>query len=299
MKYLSYLLCGLLVLAVVSCQFLLSEQEVQQEAIAPFLNGPTKELFKVYHAIFKKEYDLYSEEGVRRYQNFKASLRLFKEMKEQNPSMNLDDSMDANPEEKMVNENFEETNFSKKICTAQTCGYRGKCTVCEQILKNGKIHKYAACLKEGERCPPKYQNPSMNLDDSMDANPEEKMVNENFEETNYAKKICTAQTCGYRGKCTVCEQILKNGKIHKYAACLKEGERCPPKYQNPSMNLDDSMDANPEEKMVNENFEETNFSNNRNWVYCSGKKICPKGQSCCRVHNAGYWFNACFIKCPK
>jgi hypothetical protein len=155
MKYLSYLLCGLLVLAVVSCQFLHSEQEIQQKAIAPFLNGPTKELFKVYHVIFKKEYDLYSEEGVRRYENFKASLRLYKEMKEQNPSLNIDDSMDANPEERMVNENFEETNFpynqnfSQRVCVANQCHRSDKCCV---------VGNFTACIPRAKKCPKMTKN---------------------------------------------------------------------------------------------------------------------------------------------
>ena len=42
--------------------------------ISNFINGSKKELFKVYHFLFEKKYELFSEEGIRRYNIFKKTL---------------------------------------------------------------------------------------------------------------------------------------------------------------------------------------------------------------------------------
>jgi KDEL-tailed cysteine endopeptidase len=44
-----------------------------------FLDGPKKELFKVYHQIFNKQYNLNTEEGLHRYKVFKENLKWIKE----------------------------------------------------------------------------------------------------------------------------------------------------------------------------------------------------------------------------
>jgi hypothetical protein len=44
-----------------------------------FLNGPKKQLFKVYHQLFNKQYDLNTEEGLYRYRVFKENLKWIKE----------------------------------------------------------------------------------------------------------------------------------------------------------------------------------------------------------------------------
>lgn len=62
--------------AVIACLIALSVQSsVHKEILQKFENGPTKELFKVFHYLHGKEYDLNSEEGVRRYRIFKENLK--------------------------------------------------------------------------------------------------------------------------------------------------------------------------------------------------------------------------------
>jgi WD40 repeat protein len=49
--------------------------------------------------MYRKEYDLDSEEGERRSRNFKANLIIFKRMKDKNPELPFDSSMDSPAEE--------------------------------------------------------------------------------------------------------------------------------------------------------------------------------------------------------
>jgi hypothetical protein len=49
-----------------------------------FQNAPTKELFKVFHYIYEKTYDLNTEEGVRRYKIFKENLKKIEEVNSKN-----------------------------------------------------------------------------------------------------------------------------------------------------------------------------------------------------------------------
>jgi C1A family cysteine protease len=49
----------------------------------------TKELFKIYHFLFKKDYDLNSEIGIRKYKNFKQRVKQIKEVNSQNLSYKL------------------------------------------------------------------------------------------------------------------------------------------------------------------------------------------------------------------
>jgi hypothetical protein len=50
-----------------------------RKIINSFLDGPKKQLFKVYHFLLNKEYDLNSEEGIRRYNIFKQNLKFHKD----------------------------------------------------------------------------------------------------------------------------------------------------------------------------------------------------------------------------
>jgi hypothetical protein len=47
--------------------------------LASFKDAPKKQLFKAYHFLFKKQYNLNSEEGVRRYKNFKSMVKFIDE----------------------------------------------------------------------------------------------------------------------------------------------------------------------------------------------------------------------------
>ncbi len=51
-----------------------------------YSTSPSKELFKVYHFLFKKEYNLNSEEGILRYRAFKDNLKQIKEVNDRNLS---------------------------------------------------------------------------------------------------------------------------------------------------------------------------------------------------------------------
>lgn len=65
-------------------------------------NKPKKELFQAYHFLFKKEYNLNSEEALFRYRNFKDNLNYIKETNEQNLSFKLGINQLAD----MTNEEF-------------------------------------------------------------------------------------------------------------------------------------------------------------------------------------------------
>jgi C1A family cysteine protease len=62
---------------------------VNREILDHFMDSDAKELFKVYHFLFKKEYDLNSKEGVNRYRVFKANLKEIKETNSKNHSFKV------------------------------------------------------------------------------------------------------------------------------------------------------------------------------------------------------------------
>lgn len=65
------------------------ENEIRAKILSTFLSSPKKELFKVYHFIFKKEYDLNSSEGVNRYKIFKNNLKFIEESNAKNLTYKL------------------------------------------------------------------------------------------------------------------------------------------------------------------------------------------------------------------
>jgi KDEL-tailed cysteine endopeptidase len=66
-----------------------TDEAIQRKIIKSFMEGPKKELFKVYHFLYEKSYNLNSEEGIKRYKIFKESLKLVKEVNSQNLSYTL------------------------------------------------------------------------------------------------------------------------------------------------------------------------------------------------------------------
>jgi C1A family cysteine protease len=69
----------------------LSSSEIKQEEyttikniLKNFMNEKPKELFKVYHFLYKKPYDLNTEEGIARYRIFKKKLAYIKETNAKN-----------------------------------------------------------------------------------------------------------------------------------------------------------------------------------------------------------------------
>jgi C1A family cysteine protease len=63
--------------------------QIRSSILNSFLQKPKNELFKVYHFLFKKEYDLNSQEGVKRFEIFKNTLTLVEETNSKNLSYKL------------------------------------------------------------------------------------------------------------------------------------------------------------------------------------------------------------------
>jgi len=65
------------------------------------MDKPAKEVFKAYHLVYERQYDLNSEEALKRYKNFKANLEYIKKRNSENLSFKLgfNDFSDLSPEE--------------------------------------------------------------------------------------------------------------------------------------------------------------------------------------------------------
>jgi len=59
-----------------------------------FLDSPTSELFEVYHTVFRKTYEMNSEEGMQRMQNFEENVRFMNEHKAAFPSLEITSTTD-------------------------------------------------------------------------------------------------------------------------------------------------------------------------------------------------------------
>ena len=69
--------CILLFITVVSVTA--AEKDAHDIVLSKYMNAPVKELFKVYHLLFKKDYSLDSEEALTRYAVFKQNMKFIKE----------------------------------------------------------------------------------------------------------------------------------------------------------------------------------------------------------------------------
>jgi C1A family cysteine protease len=85
-----------------------SAANIYQKIMQPFMNGPKKDLFKVYHTIFKKDYDLNTEEGMKRYRAFKENLKYINEEN----SKNLGYKLGFTPFTDLTNEEYVSTYLS-------------------------------------------------------------------------------------------------------------------------------------------------------------------------------------------
>ena len=63
-----------------------TDENITDKILAKFKDGPKKQLFKAYHFLFQKKYDLNSQEGVRRYKNFKQMVKYIDEVNSKNLS---------------------------------------------------------------------------------------------------------------------------------------------------------------------------------------------------------------------
>jgi C1A family cysteine protease len=71
---------GLLVLlTIVSCSV-----DVKRAILDTFKNAPKKEMFKVFHFLFEKKYELNSEEAIKRYKIFKSNMKIIEETNAKN-----------------------------------------------------------------------------------------------------------------------------------------------------------------------------------------------------------------------
>jgi C1A family cysteine protease len=66
-----------------------SETDIKDKILSNFQDGSKKQLFKIYHLLFRKKYELNSEEGVRRYRIFKNTLKFIEETNSKNLSYKL------------------------------------------------------------------------------------------------------------------------------------------------------------------------------------------------------------------
>ena len=98
-----YLILTLLVITFTNCNLTDSEQifVVSQNILNTYLNGPTEPLFKAFHSVFEKPYEINSELGMYRYNVFLNNLNLIKEHNEKNLSwkMGLNEFADLSEEE--------------------------------------------------------------------------------------------------------------------------------------------------------------------------------------------------------
>jgi hypothetical protein len=89
----------IILLIFLSGQIICSDEIIN--TILDNFGGSAKDLFKVYHHLYKKPYDLNSEEGIRRYKIFKASYKLIQEINSSKLSytMGLNSLSDVSEEE--------------------------------------------------------------------------------------------------------------------------------------------------------------------------------------------------------
>jgi C1A family cysteine protease len=73
------LLLSLVLFCIVKSVLISDEDDIQRKIVSKFFDGPKKQLFKVYHTTYQKQYNLESEEGLRRYRIFKENLKMIEE----------------------------------------------------------------------------------------------------------------------------------------------------------------------------------------------------------------------------
>lgn len=64
-------------------------EDIRKKILNDFMDKPTKELFKVYHFLHSKSYNLDSGEAIKRYRNFKDNLNYIKQRNAENLSFKL------------------------------------------------------------------------------------------------------------------------------------------------------------------------------------------------------------------
>ena len=91
-----------LIVAVSSVSLTHDKVTVARSILESYMNQPEKELFKVYHYIFEKQYSLNTQEAIRRYKLFKNAVAFIKE----HNSKNLSWTVELNEFADMTNEEY-------------------------------------------------------------------------------------------------------------------------------------------------------------------------------------------------
>ncbi len=114
-----------LVIGASICSLRTHEDQVES-ILSSFENKPTKEFFKVYHSLFKKNYDLNTEEGLHRYRIFKENLQKVKSHNAKNTSsfklgINQFSDLTADEKQKLLMDPsaFEECKFTNAFKTLE------------------------------------------------------------------------------------------------------------------------------------------------------------------------------------
>lgn len=98
----------LLIIVSSSCLLkMISSYEAGRKVLNDLEGKPTKEMFKSWHAIFNRAYDINSETGLQRYKIFKANLKFIKSVNDKN----LGYTLGLTPFTDMTQEEFEKTMF--------------------------------------------------------------------------------------------------------------------------------------------------------------------------------------------
>ena len=66
-----------------------NEENIRNKILLSFKDGPKKEIFKVYHFLYQKKYDLFTEEGISRYGIFKKNLDFINKINSENKGFTL------------------------------------------------------------------------------------------------------------------------------------------------------------------------------------------------------------------
>jgi xylem cysteine proteinase len=92
-----------------------TENHISNAILKNFENGSMKDLFKVYHFIFSKTYDLNTEEGIQRYKNFKASVKKVKEFNAEGRSYFLGINQFSDMSQDEFRKNYLNFNLEKEM----------------------------------------------------------------------------------------------------------------------------------------------------------------------------------------
>jgi C1A family cysteine protease len=157
------------IFGVMSCE----NHEIVHKILSEFTGASTKELFKVWHLLFKKSYTLDTEEAKQRFYNFKANLKL---INDNNADEESSYKMGLNQFSDMTNEEF-------------------KAVMCQkQVLRSSEFDRLITLL---DMAPAPTPAPSTNfLDDDDDDLTKRNLARANIDHTPFFPPIRNQGNCG-------------------------------------------------------------------------------------------------------